>query len=211
MFIRLFDFLIEVISKVSYNKKEESDNMYDYMIGTVSSIKSTGIVLEVHGIGYFIHTPNPYSFDENQEVKVYVYQQVKEDELSLFGFKEEQAKELFLKLIDVKGLGCKMALPILATGSLKGIVDAIERENILYLKKFPKIGDKLAKQMILDLKGKINIDSLETVEENEIAELSEVLKGLGYKEKEFKAILPRIDRKLSIEDQVKEALKLLLK
>lgn len=45
-----------------------------------------------------------------------------------------------------------MALPILATGSISGIVDAIDRENILYLKKFPKIGDKVAKQIILDLK-----------------------------------------------------------
>lgn len=185
--------------------------MYEYMTGIVKEVKSTGIVLEVGGIGYFIHVSNPYVFDEEERAKIYVYQQIKEDEHNLFGFKMKDEKELFLKLIAVKGLGCKMALPILATGSIAGIVDAIERENILYLKKFPKIGDKLAKQMILDLKGKINMTVDAVVEEGNIEELTEVLKGLGYKEKEFKGILPKVDVKLSIEEQVKEALKLLLK
>ena len=185
--------------------------MYDYMKGIITDVKSTGIVLEIGGIGYFIHTPNPYAFEIDKEEKVYVYQQIKEDEHSLFGFKEEKEKELFLKLINVKGLGCKMALPILATGSIGGIVDAIERENILYLKKFPKIGDKLAKQIILDLKGKIHIEGAAVVEESTKEELMEVLKGLGYKEKEIKGIVTRIDNSLSIEEQVKEALKLLLK
>lgn len=185
--------------------------MYEYMNGVVKEIKSTGIVLEVGGIGYFVYISNPYVFEEEQNAKIYIYQQIKEDEHSLFGFKTKEEKELFLKLIGVKGLGCKMALPILATGSIAGIVDAIERENILYLKKFPKIGDKLAKQMILDLKGKIDIAGAEVVEDNKIEELTEVLKGLGYKEKEFKTIIPKIDTNLTIEDQVKEALKLLLK
>lgn len=185
--------------------------MYEYMRGIVTDIKSTGIILETGGIGYFIHTPNPYAFETKKEIKVYIYQQIKEDEHSLFGFKDENEKELFLKLIHVKGLGCKMALPILATGSISGIIDAIERENILYLKKFPKIGDKLAKQMILDLKGKIQIAGVEELTEDTTEELTEVLKGLGYKEKELKGIIPRIDSSLSIEEQIKEALKLLLK
>lgn len=185
--------------------------MYDYMMGTVTNIKSTTITLDVNGIGYSINTPNPYAFKENEKYKIYIYQQVKEDELSLFGFKTEEEKDLFLKLIGVKGLGPKMTLPILATGSVSGVVDAIERENILYLKKFPKIGEKLAKQIILDLRGKLNITINDTEINSSSDELIEVLKGLGYKEKEFKAIIPKIDNSLSIEDKVKEALKLLLK
>lgn len=185
--------------------------MYDYIIGKVTNIASTYIVLECFGIGYVINTPNPYSFQENNEYKVYLYQLVREDELSLYGFKTIEEKELFLKLISVKGLGPKMTLPILATGSVAGVIDAIERENLLYLKKFPKIGDKLAKQMILDLKGKLGVVGTLDVVDNSREELIEVLKGLGYKDKEFKAILPKINGELSIEDQVKEALKLLLK
>lgn len=185
--------------------------MYNYIIGKVVDRTGNYIVLDNNGIGYTIYTPNPYAFqDENKEYKVYVYQQVKEDEHLLFGFKTEEEKSLFLKLISVKGMGPKMALPILATGSVSGVADAIERENILYLKKFPKIGEKVAKQMILDLKGKIQDIKVED-ENSSYEELSDVLVSLGYKDKEFKSVLPQIDSSLSIEDQVKEALKLLLK
>ena len=147
----------------------------------------------------------------NEEYKVYTYQLVKEDELSLYGFKTIEDKQLFLKLISVKGLGCKMALPMLATGSAEGIIDAIERENILYLKKFPKIGDKVARQIILDLKGKLaaSINTSELV--STMDELVEVLKGLGYKMPDIKKVLPHIDRSKTIEEQIKEALRLLLK
>ena len=103
-----------------------------------------------------------------------------------------------------------MAMPMLATGSINGIIDAIERENILYLKKFPKIGDKVARQIILDLKGKL-ISQKEVFNKLDYTELIEVLKGLGYKSTDINKILPNIDNKLSIEEQVKNALKLLLK
>lgn len=186
--------------------------MYDYIKGSITSIYSNAISIDNNGIGYLIYTANPYSFQEGEVYKVYIYQVVREDELTLYGFKEIEERSLFLKLIGVKGLGPKMALPILATGSVSGIIDAIERENILYLKKFPKIGDKVAKQIILDLKGKLGVISTgEEINSNSYEELIEVLKGLGYKEKEFKNVIPKIDNSLSIEDQVKEALKLLLK
>ena len=142
----------------------------------------------------------------------YLYLNIKEDEHSLFGFKDKTEKQLFLKLISVKGVGPKTALPILATGSINGIIDAIERENILYLKKFPKIGEKVAKQIILDLKGKfknINIEVSEEITSNE--ELYETLKSLGYKDKEIKMVIPKISNDLTLEEKVKEGLKLLLK
>ena len=180
--------------------------MYNYIIGKITEIDFNQITLEHNGIGYCIYVANPYEFNENEEYKVYLYQQIKEDEHTLFGFKTKEEKEIFL------GLGCKMALPILAASTPAGIIDAIERENILYIKKFPKIGDKLARQIILDLKGKLNMNTTEevkTVNSNE--ELKEVLKGLGYKEKEFKSILGQVDSSKAIEQQVKDALKLLLK
>ena len=183
--------------------------MYSYIIGKVTEVMSNAIVLENNGIGYLINTPNPFAFEEGNDYKVYLYQQIKEDEHSLFGFKTKEEKELFLKLIGVKGLGPKMALPIIATGSINGISDAINRENILYLKKFPKIGEKLAKQMILDLKGKLAPDA--SVSKADFTELTETLKALGYKQADIKRILPKIDATKALEEQVKDALKLLLK
>ena len=134
-----------------------------------------------------------------------------EDEYSLYGFKTKEEYELFLKLISVKGLGAKLALPILATGSIAGIVDAIDRENILYLTKFPKIGDKLARQIILDLKGKINIEVSEELEADETEDLIDTLTALGYKSNEIRKIIGQVDKSNTLEEQVKEALKLLLK
>src|SRR5574344_762361 len=184
--------------------------MYNYIIGKITNIESSYIVIDNSNIGYNIYTPNPYSFSLDNEYKVYIYEYIREDEHTLYGFKEIEEKNLFLKLIDVKGLGPKMALPMLALGSIDGIEDAIEKENILYLKKFPKIGDKVARQIILDLKGKLATKEIVGTKKN-LDELVEVLKGLGYKAPDIKKILPSIDDNKNIEEQVKDALRLLLK
>ena len=186
--------------------------MYSYLTGIIKEIESSYIVIDNHGIGYLIYTANPYQFHEEEEVKIYVYQQIREDENTLYGFKTKEEKDLFLQLIQVKGLGCKMALPMLATGSIEGIQDAIERENVLYLKKFPKIGDKVARQVILDLKGKLNVINTGLFKrEDHSDELSEALLGLGYKQVDVKKVVNKINSELKLEEQIKEALKLLLK
>ena len=179
--------------------------MFEYIKGIVTDIKPNGIVLENNGIGYFIYVSNPYIFNVNNEYKVYIYEHILENEDSLYGFKTSKDKELFLKLISVKGLGPKMTLPILVNDN--DIESAIEREDINYLKKFPKIGDKLAKQIVLDLKGKLSKD--ENIKTND--ELKEALLGLGYKEKEIKNVISKVDNNLPIEEQIKVSLKLLLK
>ena len=201
----MFTFFFDVL--YTYN----GDIMYEYIKGKITAIESNYIVVENNNIGYLVYTANPYSFNINEEYKIYIYQQIREDENSLYGFKTKEEKNLFLKLIDVKGLGCRMALPILATGSIDGIIDAIERENILYLKKFPKIGDKVARQIILDLKGKLVESSNVSVNNINNSELVEALQALGYKNNEINKIMPSINTSLSVEEQIKEALKLLLK
>lgn len=168
------------------------------------------IVIDNNGIGYTVYVANPFSFELNKEEKVYIYNQIREDEHSLYGFKNLEERDLFLRLINVKGLGPKMAMPMLATGSISGIMDAIERENVLYLTKFPKIGEKLARQIILDLKGKL-VKKDETLVKGNFDELVSVLESLGYKNVEIKKVLPNIDTTLDIESQVKVALKLMLK
>ena len=183
--------------------------MYSYIKGIITMILPGYIVVENNGIGYKINTPNPYSFKENEEYTIYIYEHIREDEHSLYGFNSIDEKEMFLKLIDVKGLGPKIVLPMLATGSISGIVDAINRENVLYLKKFPKIGDKVAKQIILDLKGKVSTDVEYKEEESE--DLILALETLGYKQTDINKVIPMINKDNSIEDKIKEALRLLLK
>ena len=181
--------------------------MYEYIKGKITEIETNYIVIDNNGIGYIVYVASPYSYRE-EETKVYIYQYVKEDELSLYGFKSKEEKDLFLKLIGVKGLGCKMALPMFATNSNASIIDAIEKEDVAYLKKFPKIGDKVARQIILDLKGKLVSNDTNTVNNTE---LIEALKALGYKANDINKILSKIDNSKTLENQIKDALKLLLK
>ena len=184
--------------------------MYGYIKGIIKDIDCNYIVIDNHDIGYMIYVPNPYYYRLGEVYTVYTYNYVREDEYSLYGFKNKEELNLFLKLISVKGLGPKMALPMLATGSISGILDAIDRENILYLKKFPKIGDKVARQIILDLKSKLDGGQMSLITTNN-NELMDALLALGYKQGDLKKIVPNISQELSIEDQIKEALKLLLK
>jgi len=182
--------------------------MYDYFKGIITKQFANYIVCECNGVGYKIYTPNPYTFKLNEIETVYVYTHVREDEDTIYGFNSEEERNFFLKLINVKGLGPKMGLTMLATRSIAGIVDAIDRENILYLKKIPKIGEKLARQLVLDLKGKLIMDEVNIKADDE---LNLALEALGYKTNDIKGVVSKIDRTLSIELQIKEALKLLLK
>ena len=185
--------------------------MFNYFNGIVTDIENNNITIECNGIGFKVFVPNPFSYEINNKYKVYVYNKISEDEYSIYGFKTKDEYELFLKLISVKGVGPKIALPIIATGSISGIVDAIDRENILYLTKFPKIGEKLAKQIILDLKGKIEINNDNIEKDNNFEDLMETLSALGYKTSEIKKVIGEVNTSNTLEEQVKEALKLLLK
>ena len=186
--------------------------MYGYIRGMVVEIDSNYIIIDNNGIGYLIYVANPYSYQLNHEYTVFIYTCVREEEYTLYGFKDREQKELFLKLINVKGLGPKMALPIIATGTIDAIADAIENENLNYLKKFPKIGDKVAKQMVLDLKGKLNaINTGIFAKEDYSNELVEVLLGLGYKQADVKKVISKVNPDNSLEEQVRESLRLMLK
>lgn len=184
--------------------------MFNYIKGKVVDQESNYIVVESNNIGFQIHVANPYSYELGSNEQIFLYNHIREEEYTLYGFKNKEEKELFLRLINVKGLGPKMALPMLATGSVSGIIDAIDRENVLYLTKFPKIGEKIARQMILDLKSKLAAN-LQNENNSTNDELIDVLTSLGYKNSDIKKVIKSIDSSLPIELQVKEALKLLLK
>ena len=176
--------------------------MYNYITGEIKEIKSNYVVIENNNIGYQIFVGNPYVYKENEKYTIYLYNYIREDEYSLYGFGNKEERELFLRLINVKGLGPKMALPMVSTGSVSAVIDAIERENLLYLTKFPKVGDKVARQIILDLKGKLadhqdlfavnDLDELildlDNIEEN-VKELEELITQMALEyEKEIEVL-----------------------
>lgn len=186
--------------------------MYSYIIGKIVEINVDHIVVENNGIGYLICVSNPYEF-KKEEVKIYLYQHVKEDGIFLYGFKTSEEKEMFLKLILVKGIGCKTAMGILATGDINSIINAIETSNVSYLRKIPGIGPKAAQQIILDLQGKFKNKVLESlVSSEDVEEAKEVLMALGYRKSEVDRVLKIIkNEKLDTNGYVKRALSLLVK
>ena len=131
--------------------------MYDFIKGTVDYVGPEYIVIENNGIGYQIMTPNPFVFTKkgNESATVYIYHYVREDIAALYGFGSREEKALFTKLLNVTGIGPKGALAILASGQVEQVVQAIENEDEKFLVKFPGVGKKTARQMILDLKGKL--------------------------------------------------------
>lgn len=184
--------------------------MYNYIKGTITEINPNYVSIENHGIGYKIVTPNPYAFIDGSETTMYLYQKVSDDQITLYGFKTLKARELFIKLISVNGIGPKSANAILASGSAESITKAIDEGNAKYLQKFPGIGPKASQQIILDLKGKIDFDAL-AIKTGSLLEVEEALEALGYKKAEIKKLLPKLDPNKQTHELVKDALAMMLK
>ncbi|OFE48312.1 Holliday junction DNA helicase RuvA [Listeria monocytogenes] len=201
--------------------------MYDYIKGTVTTITPKYIVVEVGQIGYQIITGNPFSFQrlEGTEAQVFLYQHVREDNISLFGFQTTEERYLFKKLLSVSGIGPKSALAIIASGDVVPLISAIESEDDVYLTKFPSVGKKTARQIILDLKGKLaDVVASEIVyvapENDMVAGLSPqleeavlALEALGYSTRELKKVIPKLSKEedLTSDAYIKLALQLMTK
>ncbi|EAC2362772.1 Holliday junction branch migration protein RuvA [Listeria monocytogenes] len=201
--------------------------MYDYIKGTVTTITPEYIVVEAGQIGYQIITGNPFSFQrlEGTEAQVFLYQHVREDNISLFGFQTTEERYLFKKLLSVSGIGPKSALAIIASGDVVPLISAIESEDDVYLTKFPSVGKKTARQIILDLKGKLaEVVASEIVyvapENDMVAGLSPqleeavlALEALGYSTRELKKVIPKLSKEedLTSDAYIKLALQLMTK
>ncbi|WP_223591187.1 Holliday junction branch migration protein RuvA [Neobacillus bataviensis] len=203
--------------------------MFEFIKGAVEFVGPEYIVIENNGIGYQIATPNPFIYSSKMEtmVTVYTYHYVREDIMALYGFQSREEKKLFTKLLNVSGIGPKGALAILASGEVQQVVNAIENEDEAFLVKFPGVGKKTARQMILDLKGKLqdvvpdyfpnlfNADTLPLYTQTNNTAFEEAilaLKALGYSDKEIKKISPELRKEqMSTDQYIKQALKRLLK
>ncbi|WP_075982428.1 Holliday junction branch migration protein RuvA [Bacillus massilinigeriensis] len=198
--------------------------MFEFIKGKVEYIGPEYIVIENQGIGFQIATPNPFFFSGKigNEVIVYTYHYVREDVMALYGFQTREEKLLFTKLLNVSGIGPKGALAILASGVPEQVVQAIEAEDESFLVKFPGVGKKTARQMILDLKGKLqnvvpdffpnlfteeNGEATHVNDHHELEEAILALKALGYSDKEITKMTKDLKKeKLTTDQYIKLAL-----
>ena len=166
--------------------------MIAFIKGTVASYTVDSVVIDHDGMGWEIAYPHTDHVSLNQEIKVYTYLHISENDMRLFGFESQEEKDLFLRLITVKGLGPKTAMNMLSKAGYDSIYGWIEEGNVTALKKMPGIGAKSASQIVLDLKGKLvapaeNPSGSSSVKSypKEIDEALEGLKNLGYKSGEL--------------------------
>ena len=170
--------------------------MFEYISGKLSVKKIDYVALDINGLAYKIHislkTFEKISNIGNTE-KLYTYTNVKEDDISLYGFKTQNERELFKALISVNGVGPKLAIAILSTFNTKEIVDIIlENEPKIFI-KVPGLGIKKAQKIILDLKDKVKkIEFSEIINEN-----SNTLNGNNTSSSEI--LLMKEDLKLALE------------
>ncbi len=162
--------------------------MIAFIRGKIASYGADYIVIDNNGIGWQCAYPHTDQVHLNEEVSVYTYMHITENDVSLFGFRSQAEKDLFLKLISVKGLGPKTAMLILASHSYAEVINAIETGNVSFLTNIKGLGKKTASQIILDLKGKLVQPAESKKTDSNSAEIQEALEGLanlGYKPAEI--------------------------
>ncbi|AQR77583.1 Holliday junction branch migration protein RuvA [Paenibacillus larvae] len=201
--------------------------MIDYLRGQLAVREMDYVVIDVHGVGYQVFCSNPFGISarEGEEVTLFIHYHVREDAHLLFGFTTREEQTLFRKLIEVSGIGPKVALGILTGGRPDAVIAAIQQENVGFLTKLPGIGKKTAQRIILDLKDKLGLLPASIVDEVAVltaeaernsmegcwAEAKQALLALGYTETEADRTWHLIQKDVKPADPVDTVTKLALK
>ena len=201
--------------------------MYEYIKGKYMGINKDYIIIENNNIGYKIFTSGATMAEMpgiNDEVMLYLGQIVREDFIGLYGFKDREELEMFKLLLSISGVGAKAALSLLSISRINNLKYAIIMEDDKHLCRAPGIGKKTAGRIILELKDKIKKEDImsgvdiqegfedlqPTVNANTVGEALGALLALGYSEKEAETALKQVDKTASLEDIIKDCLKVLM-
>lgn len=171
--------------------------MISYIKGTIEEIGEDEIVMESHGIGYFIRVPLSVVRSlsvSDKIVKIYTYLYVREDALNLYGFLSKDDLSIFQMLITVNGIGPKGAIGILSNLSADDLRFAVLSDDAKAIAKAPGVGIKTAGKVILELKDKLKLEDafekklehtlqgevLSQSAESQISDVVSALVALGY-------------------------------
>ncbi len=208
---------------IKKKKKKGEIIMYAYIKGSLE-VKTTGyVVIEAGGVGYKIYMSEPSIQslgDLGEIVKVYTYYRVREDDVSLYGFKTNEELRMFELLLSVGGIGAKSAIGILSNIAPSSFALAIISDDVAKIKQLPGIGAKTAQRLILELKDKLKAQEIEENEEmtsnvksafeknDKYIEAMSALQVLGYTRKEIEKALEQVNvEDATVEEIIKKALR----
>lgn len=185
--------------------------MFEYLCGRVEYKKIDYIAMDINGIGYkiFVSLRTQEKIGEKESIRLYIYNYIKEDTYKLIGFLTENERNIFELLLSVKGIGMSLALSIMSTFNTEDLISCVNSNDYKTLKKVPKLGEKKAKQLILDIGGKL-VEDDEMVENTAlIMETYSALEALGYSKKEIDKLITKTEIQdfKTTQDAIKSILK----
>ncbi|OGK36716.1 Holliday junction DNA helicase RuvA [Candidatus Roizmanbacteria bacterium RIFCSPHIGHO2_12_FULL_41_11] len=185
--------------------------------------KIKGILCEINGNNGLVETSSGVSYNLflppsllsltalPKKIEVYTYLQVREDALVLFGFNNKEEQQFFKLLLTVSGVGPKTAFTVISFSKVPDMMIAIKNNDVNYFTHIPGLGKKTAMKIILELSQKLKQDfdlgKMHLSEDDKT--VVDALVSLGFKSQEAKSILSKITANLSVEEKVKEAIRLL--
>jgi holliday junction DNA helicase RuvA len=182
--------------------------------GVITEIDEGQVYIETaSGVTYKLYATPSILSHQNKEVSVYTYLDVKEDSLTLFAFETKAEYKMYKKLIAIDGVGPKLAYTVCSYTVPEEIILAVTNNNIEFFKKIRGIGLKTAQRIVLELSSSIgkdvNIGSM--IYSKDDMTTVDALVSLGFKREESMNTLKSINASLSIEEKIREAIKLLTK
>lgn len=185
--------------------------------GVVSEKLAGEVVVDVQGVGYgvYVTAEDEGRLVTGESAKLYVYEYVREQAHDLFGFLSRDTQNLFEQLLNVNGVGPKMALNVLSIGSANDVRVAIAGGDTKYIQQASGVGKRVAERIVVDLKDKVGLAGVDLASTGMLQaegnllkdEAVEALVALGYSSQDAAAALSKVDSDLPTEDRIKKALK----
>ncbi len=186
------------------------------LFGVVSEKLAGVVVLDVHGVGYgLLVTTDDYSKLVTAEpTKLYIYEHIREQSHDLFGFLTRDTKDLFEQLLEVNGVGPKMALNVLSIATSQAVRQAIAGGDVKFIQQASGVGKKVAERVVVELKDKVGLAGVDLASTGLLQsdtmlhgdEAAMALVSLGYSPQDAARALESVDDTLSTEDRIKRAL-----
>jgi holliday junction DNA helicase RuvA len=179
--------------------------MIAFLEGILAEHETDAVVINVAGVGYRVFTTR-IAAEVGDKVKFYISEVIREDKHDLYGFLNNDEKDLFVLLTDVQGVGPKIGQKILAAASAEALRRHIQQGNLDFFTSISGVGKKTAQKIILDLKGVLVGDQADTPMVRD--DVTDALENLGYAKDDIAAVLPYVSG-VTPADRVKSALQLI--